>query len=151
MTAGKVDIKAVFANGIKGGRLLALSFVLMSASFIAGCSNEVTADARFVEAFIDLRTAEIAYGTTSPTARLARHEILKKYGYTREEFLAQAQSVLDDERMWVPFQRAVNAGLDSLLADKKQAQPGEPAVKKGPGPGMKTGMHQVPARKGGVE
>lgn len=153
MTAGKVDIKAVFANGIKGGRLLALSFVLMSASFIAGCSNEVSVDQKLVDAYIDLRVAEIAYGATSPMSRLVRHDVLKKYGYTREEFLAETQAILDDERTWVPFQKAVNARIDSLLADKDAPAPGSVSPKADPGERPKSKMVHppVPARKGGVE
>ena len=66
-----------------------------------------------------MRVAEQIYGGDSPTARLARLDVLKKYGYTREEFLKATDKVLDDDKLWLPFQAAVSDRIDSLLGIPK--------------------------------
>jgi len=90
-----------------------ISFALCGSLF--GCSGEVTVDQKFVDLYIELRAAEITYGKDSPMARLVRQDALKAAGYTREQFLAKTDEILNDERQWVPFQKAVTARLDTLL------------------------------------
>lgn len=92
--------------------LLALPF----AGLFSGCSDEVSVDQNFVNLFVELRLAEMTYGKDSPMARLVRRDALKAAGYTREEFLAKTDEILEDERQWVPFQKAVVARIDTLLA-----------------------------------
>ena len=46
-------------------------------------------------------------------------DVLKKYGYTREEYLRAANKVLDDDKLWLPFQAAVSDRIDSLLGIPK--------------------------------
>lgn len=90
-----------------------ISFTLCGSLF--GCSGEVTVDQKFVDLFVELRVVEITYGKDSPMGRLVRQDALKAAGYTREQFLAKTDEILNDERQWVPFQKAVTARLDSLL------------------------------------
>ena len=129
-------------------------FLLLS---MAGCSGEVTVDQNFVNLFVELRVAELTYGKDSPRTRLVRQDALKAAGYTREQFLAKTDEILNDELQWVPFQKAVNARIDSLLAvpsepnaaaDAKNA-PSAPAPKMVNVP--KRGQPQMPAHKGGVQ
>lgn len=101
------------ARKMRGGQLVALSFVV--AALIA-CSGEVSVDKNYVDAFIEMRAMEAAYGTTSPVARMNRQEILRKYGFTRESYLKKTDEILEDEMTWVPFQKAVVARLDSMLS-----------------------------------
>ncbi len=89
---------------------------LLLAALFSGCSGEVSVDQEFVNLYVELRIAEMTYGKTSPITRLVRQDALKAAGYTRESFLAKADEILGDERQWVPFQKAVNARIDSLLA-----------------------------------
>ena len=104
--------------------------------FLIGCAQEVTVDQKFVNLFVELRVIEMTYGKEAPIGRLVRQDALKAAGYTREQFLAKTEEILNDERQWVPFQKAVNARIDSLLAsasgnDDAEDAPKEP-VKKAP-------------------
>ena len=148
-------------NLIQGPRhlLYCLISVALAVNFV-GCANEVSVDQKFVNLFVELRVTEITYGKDSPMSRLVRQDALKAAGYTREQFLAKTEEILNDERQWVPFQKAVNARIDSLLAlpaDDNAAGAtvkGSP-VNKAPGqpphaaPSRKS-VPQMPAHKGGV-
>jgi hypothetical protein len=131
-----------------------ISFALCGSLF--GCSGEVTVDQKFVDLFVELRVAEITYGKDSPMGRLVRQDALKAAGYTREQFLAKTDEILNDERQWVPFQKAVNARIDSLLTPPQTATvDAKEAAQKGNGPKARlpkipAPQNQMPAHKGGV-
>ena len=128
--------------------LLYVLFVLF-----VGCANEVTVDQKFVDLFVELRVTEITYGKDSPMGRLVRHDALKAAGYTREQFLAKTEEILNDERQWLPFQKAVNARIDSLLAPPSEKTAAADSSAKRPpvnvSPSRKVAP-QMPAHKGGV-
>lgn len=88
--------------------------------FLTSCQKEESYNSNFVDAFVEMRVVEMTFGADSPSARILRQEIIKKHGYTREQFLAETEKLLDDERQWVVFQKAVVAQLDTLLADRKE-------------------------------
>ena len=92
--------------------------VVLLAFFIFSKTPEKT-DERLVSAFVEMRVAEQLYGGDSPMGRLVRREVLKKYGYTREEFLKATDKVLDKGEDWMPFQMAVSERIDSLLGMPK--------------------------------
>ena len=92
--------------------------VVLLAFFIVSKTPEKT-DERLVSAFVEMRVAEQLYGGDSPMGRLVRREVLKKYGYTREEFLKATDKVLDKGEGWMPFQMAVSERIDSLLGMPK--------------------------------
>ncbi|WP_405327485.1 hypothetical protein [Fibrobacter sp.] len=94
-------------------------FCAVAFAFCACSDSPPKADDRLVAAFVEMRVAEQIYGGDSPTARLARLDVLKKYGYTREEYLRAADKVLDDDKLWLPFQAAVSDRIDSLLGIPK--------------------------------
>ena len=73
-------------------------FALLLAELFSGCSGEVTVDQKFVNLFVELRIAEMTYGKDSPTVRIVRQDALKAAGYTREQFLAKTEEILNDER-----------------------------------------------------
>ena len=131
--------------------LLYVLFVLF-----VGCANEVSVDQKFVDLFVELRVTEITYGKDSPMGRLVRQDALKAAGYTREQFLAKTEEILNDERQWVPFQKAVNARIDSLLTPPQAAAvEAKDAAQKGNGPKahlpkIPASQNQMPAHKGGV-
>lgn len=118
-------------------RWVALFFVVAA---MVACSGEVSVDQKFVDAYVEMRVVETTYGVTSPLARVGRQEVLKKYGFTREKYLAKAEEILADENQWVPFQKAVVARLDTLLMPRQAAETKEtkPASK-------------MPSHKGGVQ
>ena len=127
---------------------------LLLAALFSGCSGEVSVDQEFVNLYVELRLAEMTYGKTSPMTRLVRQDALKAAGYTRESFLAKADEILGDERQWVPFQKAVNARIDSLLAPPA-ASAAAPGANTGNGPQkvapkMPKPQPSMPAHKGGV-
>ncbi len=127
---------------------------LLLAALFSGCSGEVSVDQEFVNLYVELRIAEMTYGKTSPMTRLVRQDALKAAGYTRESFLAKADEILGDERQWVPFQKAVNARIDSLLAPPA-ASAAAPGANTGNGPQkvapkMPKPQLNMPAHKGGV-
>lgn len=115
---------------------------------LLGCGHqgEVAPDSKFVNLFVELRLTEMTYGKDSPMARLVRQDALKAAGYTREQFLAQTEELLQDERRWVPFQKAVNARIDSLLAMPQKEDPGKAAAKSANAAGK---VNTKPPRKGG--
>ena len=92
--------------------------VVLLALFFFSKTPEKT-DERLVSAFVEMRVAEQLYGGDSPMGRLVRREVLKKYGYTREEFLKATDKVLDKGEDWMPFQMAVSERIDSLLGMPK--------------------------------
>ena len=127
---------------------------LLLAALFSGCSGEVSVDQEFVNLYVELRIAEMTYGKTSPMTRLVRQDALMAAGYTRESFLAKADEILGDERQWVPFQKAVNARIDSLLAPPA-ASAAAPGANTGNGPQkvapkMTKPQPNMPAHKGGV-
>ena len=96
------------------------AFLCVVALAFCACSESGTKpDERLVAAFVEMRVAEQNFGGESPSARLIRQAVLKKYGYTREEFIKACDKVLDDERGWVAFQTAVSERIDSLLGIPK--------------------------------
>jgi hypothetical protein len=138
-------------------RHLLVAALFFSAAFgMGGCSGEVSVDQKFVDLFVELRVAEITYGKDSPMGRLVRQDILNAAGYTREQFLAKTEEILNDERQWVPFQKAVNARIDSLLTPPQAAAvDAKEAAQKGNGPKARlpkipAPQNQMPAHKGGV-
>ena len=148
---------ALVENKTMGARaVLAVALLLLSAFGLVGCANEVSVDQKFVDLFVELRVAEITYGKDSPMGRLVRQDALKAAGYTREQFLAKTDEILNDERQWVPFQKAVNARIDSLLTPPQAATvDAKEAAQKGNGPKARlpkipAKQNQMPAHKGGV-
>jgi hypothetical protein len=138
-------------------RHLLVAALFFSAAFsMSGCSGEVSVDQKFVNLFVELRVAEMTYGKDSPMGRLVRQDALKAAGYTREQFLAKTDEILNDERQWVPFQKAVNARIDSLLAipSETNAAADTKNAPRNPVPKMvnvpKREQPQMPAHKGGV-
>jgi hypothetical protein len=101
-------------------KLPVLLVALACALLLAACSKEdAKPDMRLVEAFVEVRMIEQAYGAESPTGRLARQSALRKYGYTTETFTQACDAVLNDDAMWLPFERAVTERIDSLLGIPK--------------------------------
>lgn len=107
------------ARKMRGGQLIALSFVVAA---MVGCSNEVSVDQNFVDTFVELRIVEVTYGPNSPMTRMTHRKVLEQHGYTLEKFLAKTDKILEDENMWVPFQKTVSARVDSLVADMNKAK-----------------------------
>lgn len=115
-------------------RLVALAFIF---ALLAACSNEVSVDETFVDAFVEIRIMEVTYGSASPVARMNREDIIRKHGYTREEFLKKTDEILEDEHAWVPFQKAVVARFDTLIAQYNKPQTALPASPAPSSPGNK--------------
>ena len=87
--------------------------------FFIGCAQEVTVDQKFVNLFVELRVIEMTYGKDAPIGRLVRQDALKAAGYTREQFLANTEEILNDERQWIPSSE-----------DSAEPAPKEPVKKK---------------------
>lgn len=136
--------------------LCSIALCTIAVVALSACSQEVSVDQKFVDLFVELRVSEITYGKDSPIGRLVRQDALKAAGYTREQFLAKTDEILNDERQWVPFQKAVNARIDSLLAPPQAAAvEAKDAAQKGNGPKVHppkipVKQNQMPAHKGGV-
>lgn len=93
-----------------------LLFLLVAFLCLAGCKDEnITIEESFIAAFVEIRVAEHTYGIESPSAGLARRDILKKYGYTRESFIQKTNEILANDDMWIPFQKQVTDRIDSIL------------------------------------
>ena len=125
------------------GRLAAPSFAFVLRTILiglflgllAGCDRDVKIDEHFVDTFIELRLVEFARnGGDLPVSRLERQEVLKRNGYTREQFLKKIDVLMEDEDQWVPFMKAVNARLDSMLVVKNDNAVSPSVPKGGPDP-----------------
>lgn len=93
-----------------------LLFLLVAFLCLAGCKDEnISIEESFIAAFVEIRVAEHTYGIESPSAGLARRDILKKYGYTRESFIQKTNEILANDDMWIPFQKQVTDRIDSIL------------------------------------
>lgn len=99
----------------RSGFLPILLATLLSVALVACRDENPTVNEKFVAAFVEMRVIEQTYGADSPMCRLARGEVLKKYGFTREAFQAEAQRILDDPSFWMPFQNRVVDRIDSTL------------------------------------
>jgi hypothetical protein len=96
-----------------------------------GCEKkEPSVDQKFVNTYVEMLVAENIYGKSSTTTMVKRQEILKNAGYTREKFLQKSQAILDDKDMWVPFQKAVIARLDSLIEEGNKSSGDGPRRKR---------------------
>lgn len=102
-------------------------FCVVALAFCACSDSAPKADERLVSAYVEMRVAEQLFGGESPTGRLVRRDVLKKYNYTREDFIKACDKVLDDEKRWMSFQLAVSDRIDSLLGIPKVV----PVQKKG--------------------
>ena len=90
-------LRAIFAFLHSAIYVIALVVgVVILALFIFSKTPENTDD-HLVSAFVEMRVAEQLYGGDSPMGRLVRRDVLKKYGYTREEFLKATDELLEDE------------------------------------------------------
>ena len=94
-------------------------FGVVSFTLLACSDSPEKADERLVSAFVELRVAEQVYGGETPFGRIARRDILTKYGYSREDFIKSVDKVLNDEKRWLVFQVAVTERIDSLLGIPK--------------------------------
>lgn len=103
---------------------IANSLLFLALVALAGCGHKPTpADETLVNAYVDLRVASIEFGETAPAARVARAEVLKKYGYTPATFDSAMAKMKRDPDAWEPFQNAVSARLDSLSLQQGVAMP----------------------------
>ncbi len=103
---------------------IANSLLLLALAIFAGCGHKPTpADGTLVNAYVDLRVASIEFGETAPAARIARTEVLKKYGYTAVTFDSAIAKMKRDPDAWEPFQNAVSDRLDSLSMQQGVAVP----------------------------
>lgn len=94
-------------------------FGVVALALCACTDSAPKADKRLVAAYVEMRVAEQLYGGDSPMGRLVRRDVLKKYGYTREEFIKACDKILDDGKLWMGFQIAVSGRIDSLLGIPK--------------------------------
>lgn len=107
------------SHGVVRIGVLALSFALCLFSLASCEKKEPTVDENLVEAFVDIRAMEQVLGVDAPEARIARKDIIEKHGFTLESFKVSIDKVLEDKDLWLPFQKAVVARIDTLL----QVQP----------------------------
>jgi|GEM_PF-1173049 hypothetical protein len=106
---------------------IANSLLLLALAIFAGCGHKPTpADGTLVNAYVDLRVASIEFGETAPAARIARTEVLKKYGYTAVTFDSAIAKMKRDPDAWEPFQNAVSDRLDSLSMQQGVTVPRAP-------------------------
>lgn len=83
--------------------------------FLFSCSGDsLPVPTEYVHLYAEMRIAQREYGETSPEGRIARVEILKKYGYSRAEFDSMAECIQKNYQAWDPFQTQVSEYIDSL-------------------------------------
>ena len=89
------------------------------------CSENISVPAEFVRLYGDLRIAEREFGETSPEGRIARVQILERYGYAANRFDSIAEQIQSNSDLWEPFQESVLVYVDSIavLAGAVTPQP----------------------------
>lgn len=115
-----------FGRDSAGRACLALLLCALGLVLSACDNGPPSVDSRLVSTYVDIRVMEQALGIDTPESRLARKEIIEKYGYTLESYKAAIDRILEDDSRWIPFQQAVVRNIDSLLGN-----PLEPLGKKG--------------------
>lgn len=93
------------------------SLVGLFAVCLIACNNSDSVPSEFVRLYGDLRVAEREFGEKTPDGRLARVQILKKYGWTAERFDSVAAKIQLDAKLWEPFQNSVVAYVDSVALE----------------------------------
>lgn len=113
------------SHGMLWTCIVALSFALGLFSLTSCEKKAPTVDEKLVATFVDIRAMEQTLGTDTPEARIARKEIVEKHGFTVESFKASVDKVLADKDLWVPFQKAVVARIDTLLHVQQPEPPSQ--------------------------
>lgn len=90
------------------------SLVGIFAVCLIACNSGDAVPGEFVRLYGDLRVAEREFGEATPDGRLARVQILKRYGWTAERFDSMAAKIQKDPQLWEPFQDSVVAYVDSV-------------------------------------
>ncbi len=111
------------------GFLPILLAALLSVALVACRDENPTVNEKFIAAFVEMRVIEQTYGADSPMCRLARADVLKKYGYTRESFMAESKKILENPSYWNPFQNRVLDHIDSTLDPESYIQKKEAEAK----------------------
>ena len=78
------------------------------------CSENISVPAEFVRLYGVLSIAEREVGETSPEGRIARVQILERYGYTANRFDSIAEQIQSNSDLWEPFQESVLVYVDSI-------------------------------------
>lgn len=87
----------------------------MLAALAASCTGKSTdVPEDFVRLYGDLRIASKEYGEASPDGRIARVQILERYGFTAQKFDSVAEWIQNTPDVWNPFEESVTAYVDSL-------------------------------------
>ena len=117
MESRKQDIGQYSNASVRNIRQALCAATLGLLLFLAtGCEKkEPSVDQKFVDAYVEILAAENVYGKNSVNTMVKRQQILKEFGYDRDTFLKKANKILEDKDMWVPFQKAVVARIDTLI------------------------------------
>jgi hypothetical protein len=84
-------VDGLFENALAQGSRFLLGCLVF---FFGGCTDDIpVVSENFVNAYVELRVVSREYGETSPDSRIARTEVLKKYGYTKESFDSAAMNI----------------------------------------------------------
>ncbi len=88
---------------------------LTLASVVLSCSGGSTSvPENFVHLYGDLRIASKEFGETSTDGKIARVQILERYGFTAQKFDSIAEWIQSTPDAWSPFEESVTAYVDSL-------------------------------------
>ncbi len=105
--------------GITIGRTVVVGFLLL-ALLLAGCRNvSQAADGNFVDLYVELKVATVAFSEDIEKAGEARRIILAQHGMTPEEFRAHYQRLLANPASWRAFQNEVVRKMDEFQTSQK--------------------------------
>lgn len=97
--------------GCSKNKFAALTLTALTLS----CSgNSFDIPPEFPRLYGDLRIASREFGELSPDGRIARTQILERYGYTAQKFDSIAERLQGDADSWNVFQESVSAYIDSI-------------------------------------
>lgn len=85
---------------------------------LVSCERTDAVDMKMVDLYVELRIASVEY-SDSNEVRIARQNLLREADYTSEQFAKEVEQVRSNPELWVHFQKAVVARLDSLKAPSK--------------------------------
>ncbi len=97
--------------GCSKNKFAALTLTALTLS-CSGNSSDIPPE--FPRLYGDLRIVSREFGELSPDGRIARTQILEKYGYTAQKFDSIAERIQGNADSWNAFQESVSVYIDSI-------------------------------------
>ncbi len=108
-----------------GSKLKIAGLVLLLTVFLACVPQPKKWDSKFVDLYVELKIATVAYGDNLEKVSETRRVILAQYQYSPEKFHEQSQLIMAEPDSWKVFQNAVLIKIDEFEKKYKGVKNGQ--------------------------